>query len=93
MSYFRKTWPNESITPKMHFLESHCVDFTRNWGSGLNIYGEQGVGSIHAKLNSMNSTFCHMKKAQRLKNILSEYIKNSLDALKIRPTIKKRKAL
>nr|XP_047133795.1 uncharacterized protein LOC124811881 [Hydra vulgaris] len=32
MSYFRKTRPNEPITPKTHLLESHCVDFIRNWG-------------------------------------------------------------
>ena len=94
MSYFRKTWPNESVTPKMHLLESHCVDFIRNCGLGLNIYGEQGVESMHAEFNSMNSTFCHMKGVQRLKSVLSEhYIKNSPEALKIRPTIKKRKAL
>ena len=94
MSYFRKTWPNESITPKMHLLESHCVDFLRNWGLGLDIYGEQGVESMHAEFNSMNSAFCHMKGVKRLKSILSEhYIKNSPEALKIRPTIKKRKAL
>ncbi|XP_047129927.1 uncharacterized protein LOC105845473 isoform X1 [Hydra vulgaris] len=92
MSYFRKTWPNESITPKMHLLESHCVDFIRNWNSGLDIYGEQGLESMHAEFNSMNSTFCHMKGKQRLRSILSNhYIKNSPEALIIRPTIKKRK--
>nr|XP_047133997.1 uncharacterized protein LOC124812047 isoform X3 [Hydra vulgaris] len=92
MSYFRKTWPNESITPKMHLLESHCVDFIRNWNSGLDIYGEQGLESMHAEFNSMNNTFCHMKGKQRLRSILSNhYIKNSPEALIIRPTIKKRK--
>ena len=93
MSYFLKTWPNESITPKMHLLESHCVDSLRNWGLGLDIYGEQGVESMHAEFNSMNSAFCHMKGVKRPKSILFEdYIKNSSEALKIRPTIKKRKA-
>jgi hypothetical protein len=93
MSYFRKTWPNESITPKMHLLESHCADFIRNWGLGLDIYGEQGLESMHAEFNSMNSTFCHMKGKQRLESILSNhYIKNSLEALEIRPTIQERKA-
>ena len=93
MSYFLKTWPNESITPKMHLLKRHCVDFIRNWGLVLDIYGEQGVESMHAEFNSMNSTFSHTKGVQRLKSILSElYIKNSPEALKIRSTIKKRKA-
>ena len=83
-----------SITPKMHMLESNCVDFIRNWGLGLDIYGEQGVESMHAEFNDMNSNFSHMKGAQQLKCILPEhYIKNSPEALKIRPTIKKGKAL
>nr|XP_047131745.1 uncharacterized protein LOC124810629 isoform X1 [Hydra vulgaris]XP_047131746.1 uncharacterized protein LOC124810629 isoform X1 [Hydra vulgaris]XP_047131747.1 uncharacterized protein LOC124810629 isoform X1 [Hydra vulgaris] len=93
ISYFRKTWPNESITPKMHLLESHCADFIRNWGLGLDIYGEQGLESMHVEFNSMNSTFCHMKGKQRLESILSNhYIKNSLEALEIRPTIQERKS-
>ena len=44
--------------------------------SCIDIYGEQGVESMHAEFNSMNSNFCHTKAVQRLKCILSEnYIK------------------
>ena len=40
--YWRKTWPNETVTPKMHLLESHMVDFIKKWKVGLGFYGEQG---------------------------------------------------
>ena len=40
MQYFRKTWPKESITPKLHLLENHAVDFIRKWGIGFGMYGE-----------------------------------------------------
>ena len=42
MNFFRETWPNESVTPKLHMLEDHAGDFMRKWGLGLGIYGEQG---------------------------------------------------
>ena len=83
MKYFRENWPNASITPKLHMLEYHALPFIRKWGVGLGTYGEQGGESIHAEINRMKSTYCHMKGLRRLKSIMNEhFIKNN-------PTVKK----
>ena len=42
MRYWRANWPNESIPPKIHFLEDHIVEFIKKWKVGLGFYGEQG---------------------------------------------------
>ncbi|XP_065660931.1 uncharacterized protein LOC136084595 isoform X2 [Hydra vulgaris] len=41
MEFYRLTWPNESITPKMHLLESHILQFIQKWGLGIGVYGKQ----------------------------------------------------
>ena len=46
MRYWRANWPNESIPPKIHFLEDHIVEFIEKWKVGLGFYGEQGKKKI-----------------------------------------------
>ncbi|XP_065655233.1 uncharacterized protein LOC136081633 [Hydra vulgaris] len=83
MKYFRENWPNASITPKLHLLEYHALPFIRKWGVGLGTYGEQGGESLHAEINRMKSTYCHMKGVRRLKSMMNgHFIKNN-------PTVKK----
>lgn len=43
MQYWRSTWPQETVPPKMHILESHAVPFIKQWKVGLGFYGEQGM--------------------------------------------------
>ena len=43
MEYWGKTWPHETVTPKMHLLETHAVDFIRKWKVGFGFYREQGI--------------------------------------------------
>jgi hypothetical protein len=43
MSYWRKNWPNETVSPKMHMLEEHMVPFVKKWKLGCGFYGEQGM--------------------------------------------------
>lgn len=78
MVYFRKTWPNENISPKMHMLEDHVTDFIKQWGLGLGIYNEQGGESIHAEYNILKKQFSSIpNSAQRLKYTMKEhYIKS-----------------
>ncbi|KAJ8018162.1 hypothetical protein HOLleu_44000 [Holothuria leucospilota] len=53
-SYFRKEFPNETVPPKMHLLESHAIPFIRKWKVGLGFHGEQGGESVHARLNTIH---------------------------------------
>ena len=38
MQYYRKNVPSESITPKLHMLQDHVVDFVKQWGLGLRLW-------------------------------------------------------
>ncbi|KAJ8018727.1 hypothetical protein HOLleu_43131 [Holothuria leucospilota] len=53
LQYFRTKFGNETIPPKMHILEDHVVPFIKKWHVGLGFLGEQGVESVHARLNSI----------------------------------------
>lgn len=79
MLYFRNTFPKESIVPKQHMLEQHCVEWIRMWGFGMGFHGEQGGERIHSVCNKlMKDRFSGVKnrslqleflmKAQNLKS-------------------------
>lgn len=53
MVFLRDIFPLQSITPKLHLLEDHAVNFVSAWGTGLGFYGEQGAESIHAEFNGI----------------------------------------
>ena len=93
MQYYRKTFPLESITPKLHMLEDHVVDFVKRWGLGLGLYGEQGGESIHPEFNNLKRTYCMMKpNSRRLLAMLKEHhLRVHPEAKSMRPPIKKRK--
>ena len=43
LTFFRETFPDESITPKLHLLEDHVCPFIEKWGASFGLYGEQGM--------------------------------------------------
>ena len=57
MSYYRTTFPEATVLPKMHILEDHVVDWIRKWEIGSGLMGEQGAESIHAHLNLLEAQF------------------------------------
>ena len=59
LHYFRWTFPDSSITPKMHMLEDHVVPLIRKWMGMLN---EQGDESIHVRFNTIHRTYGSMPK-------------------------------
>ncbi len=46
-----------SITPKMHMLEDHIVDFLRQWRVGFGLLGDQDAESIHTVYNQLNRVY------------------------------------
>ena len=65
---------NETVTPKLHLLEDHAVDFMTKWGSSFGIYGEQGAESIHALFNALKVNFRSMHPpTSRLKAMIREH--------------------
>jgi len=74
MAHYREAFPDASVLPKMHMMESHIVPFLKQWGVGLGLMGEQGAESIHAAINGINRSYSNIPdKVKRLKCILDEH--------------------
>lgn len=55
LGIFRKFSPTESVSPKLHVLEDHVIPFLHKCHVGIGFLGEQGVESVHARLNSIKA--------------------------------------
>ena len=93
MCFFRENWPHVKITPKLHMVEQHVVDFIAKWGAAFGYYGEQGAESLHNEFNKLNRTYCSIKpNTKRLEYILKEHHRRgNPEAKAIQPKTKKRK--
>ena len=84
MNYLRLTFPTESITPKQHMLEHHCVSWIRDWGFGMGFHGEQGGERLHAVCNKlMRERFSGVKnKGKQLEYIMkTQHLKSCPDTI------------
>ena len=93
MSFYRSTFPTETITPKLHMLGDHAVPFIKRWGSAFGVYGEQGIETLHAEFNRLNQTYCRMGSSnRRLDCMMKEYMTRvHPEARALKPAIKRRK--
>ena len=60
--HLRINWPSESVTPKLHMLEVHVIEFLSKWHVGLGYLGEQGGESVHNAFNMLRVTYNTVKK-------------------------------
>ncbi|XP_065652137.1 uncharacterized protein LOC136079755 [Hydra vulgaris] len=96
MIFFCDTWPDASVTPKLHMLESRAVLFLQKWGGGAGFgYGEQGGESIHMEFNKLTTVYKSIPyPSMKLKSILkSHHQKTDPENIKLRPRLYKRKKL
>ena len=93
MAYYRCKFPNASVTPKMHFLEEHVVEWINRWKVGFGLLGEQGAESIHAYFNTLRRTYSGIPdRVKRLKHMMTEHILHvAPDNITTRPSIKRKK--
>ena len=93
MCFFRTNWPKINISPKLHILEDHVLDFLKKWGVGLGFYGEQGGESIHHEFNRMKNNYSNIKNpVDRLKYIMKQHLLSTFpEAQVLKPQVKKRK--
>ena len=74
LNYYRVTFPTATITPKLHMLEDHVVEFIQKWRVGLGMMGEQGAESIHARFNHLSRAYGNMpNNVQRLMATMREH--------------------
>ena len=53
LEYYRDSFPQATVLPKMHMLES----FLKQWKIGLGFLGEQGAESIHSRWNIIKKNY------------------------------------
>ncbi len=58
MEYYRTTFPNSTVTPKLHMLEDHVIPWLSKWHGGFGLMGEQGAESIHKYFNNLGRVYC-----------------------------------
>lgn len=93
MGFYRETFPQASILPKMHMLEAHVVPWLEKYRVGLGLMGEQGAESIHAAINSIKKAYTNIPdRVSNLQCILREHHRQVCPTLAIqKPQIKRRR--
>ena len=93
MAYYRTTFPHASVTPKLHMLEEHMVEWIHKWKAGFGLMGEQGAESIHSFFNDLRVKYNSIPdRVKRLKCMLSAHLLHiAPQNTTSRPPIKRRK--
>ena len=60
LQHYRTTFPITWVTPKLHMMEDHVVDFVGEWGICIGMLGEQGAESIHTVFNQLARTYANI---------------------------------
>lgn len=95
MYFYRESFPNATVLPKMHMLEEHVVPWLRRWHIGFGLMGEQGAESIHAYFNTLVKTFRGIyDPVTRLKRMLHEHLLHVAPVnIASKPIVKRKKKL
>ena len=77
LAYFRAHFAN-TIIPKQHILEHHCLPFILQFGIGLGLHGEQGTEASHQFIAKLDKRMCGIRnESQRIKQIMDANILHS----------------
>ena len=93
MHFYRQHFPESTVLPKMHMLESHLPDRIEKWGAGLGFMGEQGAESIHKEQNEIESSYRTIpNRVDRLLCVIRErHVGVDPEQQQLAPEIKRRK--
>ena len=91
LEYYRRTFPDATILPKMHIMEDH-IPWLKRWHTGAGLMGEQGAESIHAHFMKLETRYQTIANpVDRLKYIFTQQILESEPSLvALRPPPQKR---
>uniref|UniRef100_A0A914WQ97 Zinc finger PHD-type domain-containing protein n=1 Tax=Plectus sambesii TaxID=2011161 RepID=A0A914WQ97_9BILA len=75
----KESLPNESVTPKMHFLTAHIPAFARRHRT-LGLISEQPLESLHARINKLERQYSAYRDVERQMRMVAQelYIKSSV---------------
>jgi hypothetical protein len=73
---YSSSYPEDNITPKMHWLSSHVMPFVRRhktWG----LISEQSIEAFHALFNKVERRYCNVRDEKiRLKKMAVHFCTN-----------------
>lgn len=82
MHYYRTTFPDATVLPKMHVLEDHVIPWMERWHLGAGLMGEQGAESLHAHMKKLERTYAGVQNpVDQLKYIVTEHMLESAPSL------------
>lgn len=76
-STFRESYPNVSIPPKLHLLESHAPSFMRRFGV-LGLFSEDGIERLHNINNKFNRIFHAMRLFKTKEEAKEKRVRSSM---------------
>ena len=92
METYRTSLPDESVFPKLHYLEEHLVPFTKKWKVGPGILGEHGGESVHSLFNQLAARFASMPaRLSRVEAMMRHHLVQANPATKAPPEPAKKK--
>lgn len=93
LTYYKETFPQSTVFPKLHILEVHTVPWIRKWGAAFGLMGEQGAEGIHKWFNEQKLVYSSLADGlQKLHCIMKEhFIHVSPTNIDQQPPIKRRK--
>jgi len=80
---FKRFLPNESVTPKLHFLTAHLHNFAKKNGT-LGLLSEQSLESLHARINGIERQFAGIRDVERRMKLVMQhfYVTSSVTSSK-----------
>lgn len=69
----KEFYPNQSVTPKMHFLVTHVPQFARRHKT-LGLLSEQSLESLHAKVNGIERQFSGIRDVERRMKLMMQHL-------------------
>jgi len=80
---FKRFLPNESVTPKLHFLTAHLHNFAKKNGT-LGLLSEQSLESLHARINGIERQFAGIRDVERRMKLAMQhfYVTSSVTSSK-----------
>ena len=92
MTTYRSVLPEQSVFPKLHYLEDHLALFVWQWTVGSGILGEYGGESIHSLFNQLAARFAGIPaKLKRYEQMLKFHLLQANPAVKSLPEAQKKK--
>ena len=91
--FFYRNHLEQSVFPKLHFLEDHCFEWIEMYKVGMGLLSEQGTEQLHKSIRNLEIQSCGIvNERQRLLTVMNKHLAEVCpEILMMIPKIKHRK--